>query len=108
MAGLRPRILIVDDHDGFRTVARTLLEDDGFEVVGEVADGAGAIAAASTLRPGIVLLDVHLPDVDGFAGSDQLAALPAPAGGGADLEPADQRPAPPPPKESCGRLPGEA
>jgi len=78
MAGMRPRILIVDDHAGFRAVARALLEDDGFDIVGEAADAAGAVVAASTLRPGIVLLDVHLPDADGFAASQQLAALPAP------------------------------
>src|SRR5829696_1999551 len=78
MADMRPRILIVDDHDGFRAVARAMLEGDGFEIVGEAADAAGAIVAASTLRPSIVLLDVHLPDGDGFAASEQLAALPVP------------------------------
>ena len=78
MADMRPRILIVDDHDGFRAVARALLEDDGFEVVGEAADAAAAVVAATNLHPSIVLLDVHLPDTDGFAASAQLAALPAP------------------------------
>jgi DNA-binding NarL/FixJ family response regulator len=71
-------ILIVDDHEGFRAVARTMLEADGFDVVGEAADGAGAVAAVSRLRPGVVLLDVHLPDMDGFAVSVRLAALAAP------------------------------
>lgn len=78
MAGMRPRILIVDDHDGFRAVARAMLEGDGFEIVGEAVDAAGAIIAASSLGPTVVLLDVHLPDADGFAASEQLAALPAP------------------------------
>jgi DNA-binding NarL/FixJ family response regulator len=71
-------ILIVDDHEGFRAVARTMLEADGFVVIGEAADGTGAIAAATSLRPGVVLLDVHLPDMDGFAVSVRLAALAAP------------------------------
>jgi DNA-binding NarL/FixJ family response regulator len=75
---VRPRVLIVDDHDGFRAVARSMLEDDGFEVIGEAVDGGTAVAATRALRPGIVLLDVHLPDADGFAVSEQLAALPTP------------------------------
>jgi DNA-binding NarL/FixJ family response regulator len=59
-------VLIVDDHAGFRLSARRILEADGYEVVGEAADGRAAIAAAERLKPGIVLLDVNLPDVDGF------------------------------------------
>jgi CheY-like chemotaxis protein len=59
-------VLIVDDHDGFRRDARAMLEADGFEVVGEAADGESAVAAAARLRPGLVLLDVQLPDLDGF------------------------------------------
>jgi DNA-binding NarL/FixJ family response regulator len=67
-------VLIVDDHAEFRAFARTLLQAEGFEVVGEVPDGASALAAARTLRPEIVLLDIQLPDVDGFAVCEQLAA----------------------------------
>ena len=75
---MRPRVLIVDDHPGFRAVARVMLEGDGFDVVGEAVDGADAVRAASLLEPGIVLLDVHLPDSDGFAVSAALAELPRP------------------------------
>lgn len=71
-------MLIVDDHEGFRSVARAMLEADGFEVVGEAADGESAVEASTSLRPDIVLLDVHLPGADGFAVSRLLAALPAP------------------------------
>jgi DNA-binding NarL/FixJ family response regulator len=60
-------VLIVDDHPSFRRTARALLESEGFEVVGEAADGASAIEVATSLRPDVVLLDVHLPDIDGFA-----------------------------------------
>ena len=42
MAAMRPRILIVDDHDGFRAVARAMLEDEGFEGVDEAVDGEDA------------------------------------------------------------------
>ncbi len=65
-------VLIVDDHDGFRTVARRLLEDCGYQVVGEARDGATALATARRLRPGAVLLDIQLPDMDGFDVAAQL------------------------------------
>jgi DNA-binding NarL/FixJ family response regulator len=60
------RVLIVDDHASFRSAARLLLEHDGFVVVGEAPDGASGLRAVSALDPDVVLLDVNLPDVDGF------------------------------------------
>jgi len=72
------RVLIVDDHDGFRAVARALLEREGFVVVAEAADGAEAVAEAERVAPDVVLLDVHLPDQDGFEVSKKLALLPDP------------------------------
>jgi DNA-binding NarL/FixJ family response regulator len=68
------RVMVVDDHDGFRAVARRLLEADGWQVVGEAADGGTAIEAAAALRPDLVLLDIGLPDLDGFAVAERLAA----------------------------------
>jgi DNA-binding NarL/FixJ family response regulator len=67
-------VLIVDDHAGFRAAARALLEDAGFEVVGEADDGASALDAARTLRPEIVLLDIQLPDLNGFDVAARLGA----------------------------------
>jgi two-component system nitrate/nitrite response regulator NarL len=67
-------VLIVDDHAPFRAAARLLLERAGFEVVGESADAAGALAAADALRPAIVLVDIGLPDGDGFEVAERLAA----------------------------------
>jgi DNA-binding NarL/FixJ family response regulator len=77
--GVGPTVLIVDDHADFRAFARTLLEAGGFEVVGEARDGASALSAARRLKPALVLLDVQLPDIDGFAVCEQLASdVPAP------------------------------
>ena len=66
-------VLIVDDHEGFRRFARRLLEAGGLTVIGEAADGASAIAAAEELDPDLVLLDVMLPDGDGFAVAERIA-----------------------------------
>ena len=74
----RLRVLVVDDHEGFRAVARALLERDGLKVVAEAADGSSALEAALDVEPDVVLLDVHLPDLDGFEVSRRLAALPRP------------------------------
>jgi DNA-binding NarL/FixJ family response regulator len=66
--------LIVDDHRLFRSTARLLLEAEGFEVIGEAADGAAAVAEAHRLHPDLVVLDVQLPDTTGFDVSHTLRA----------------------------------
>jgi CheY-like chemotaxis protein len=72
---LRPtRVLIVDDHAAFRSIARQILSADGFLTVGVAADGAEAIRACGELCPDVVLLDVQLPDIDGFAVAAVLTA----------------------------------
>jgi DNA-binding NarL/FixJ family response regulator len=71
-------VLIVDDHEAFRVRARELLEQEGFSVVGEAADGRAAIEASARLHPSVVLLDIQLPDLDGFAVAEQLARLEDP------------------------------
>jgi DNA-binding NarL/FixJ family response regulator len=70
---MSPTLLIVDDHEGFRSFARELLQADGFDVVGEVGNGRAAIRAARELQPEVVLVDVVLPDLDGFAVCARLA-----------------------------------
>jgi len=67
-------VLIVDDHPSFRASARRMLEADGYEVVGEAADGTSAIDATRELQPDLVLLDIRLPDVDGLQVAERLAA----------------------------------
>jgi DNA-binding NarL/FixJ family response regulator len=74
------RVLIVDDHPSFRASARRLLEAEGFAVVGEAGDAAEALARAAELDPELILLDVQLPDLDGFEVARRLTAVPgAPA-----------------------------
>jgi DNA-binding NarL/FixJ family response regulator len=67
-------VLIVDDHPSFRSSARRMLEDAGYVVVGEAQDGESALAAAEDLRPAVVLVDVQLPDLNGFEVSLRLTA----------------------------------
>src|SRR5215204_5461826 len=72
MCAVPKTVLIVDDHPSFRVTARAVLEAEGFEVVGEAADGATAIEEAMRLKPDVMLLDVQLPDMDGFAVAEAL------------------------------------
>jgi DNA-binding NarL/FixJ family response regulator len=69
-------VLIVDDNPRFRARARRRLEDDGWNVVAEAADGASALTTARRHQPDIVLLDIGLPDVSGLAVAEQLAREP--------------------------------
>jgi DNA-binding NarL/FixJ family response regulator len=66
-------VLIVDDHARFRRSARALLEFEGFEVVGEATNGEEGVALARRLAPEALLLDVQLPDIDGFEVADRVA-----------------------------------
>ena len=77
--GVGVRVLIVDDHDGFRRLAGRLLKAAGYVVVGEASDAASALAAVDELRPDLVLLDVLLPDASGFVVADLIAARAQPS-----------------------------
>jgi DNA-binding NarL/FixJ family response regulator len=66
MRSMGRTVLIVDDHPSFRASARAMLESEGFDVVGEAEDGAGAIDAVASFGPEILVLDVQLPDMTGF------------------------------------------
>jgi DNA-binding NarL/FixJ family response regulator len=66
-------VLIVDDHAPFRALARSLLQLEGFEVVGEAADAMSALDAVGRLHPSVVVLDIQLPDLDGFEVARRLS-----------------------------------
>lgn len=73
------RIALADDNSGARIRLRRLLElHQGFEVVGEAADGQEAIALARELRPDIMLIDLHMPGLDGYTAACSIVReLPA-------------------------------
>ena len=70
---MRPRIVIVDDDPTFLRTARRVLEAQGFDVVGEASNGLDGVTATTRLGPDIVLVDVNLPDIDGFEVADRVA-----------------------------------
>jgi DNA-binding NarL/FixJ family response regulator len=72
------RVLIVDDNGAFRAAARQLLERAGFSVVAEAGSGAGGVEEARAHRPDVAIVDVQLPDVDGFEVAERLAELDVP------------------------------
>jgi CheY-like chemotaxis protein len=74
-----PTALVVDDHEGFRAFARLILESAGFSVT-EAATGAEAASAAAAIEPQLVLLDIQLPDTDGFEVARRLTAEEGPTG----------------------------
>ncbi|HSC90182.1 MAG TPA: response regulator transcription factor [Gaiellaceae bacterium] len=71
---MRPRIVIVDDDPSFLATVRLVLEAEGFTVVGEALTGLDGVAAAAELHPDLVLVDVNLPDIDGFEVAERLMA----------------------------------
>ena len=68
------QVIVVDDHPSFRSCARALLNAEGFEVVGEAEDGAAALALVGELEAELVLLDIQLPDINGFEVASRLLA----------------------------------
>ena len=67
------RVLIADDNDGFRRVLGLYLaEQEGVEIVGEATEGVNAIALAEKLKPDLVLMDLEMPDADGFEATREV------------------------------------
>lgn len=72
------RVLIVDDHRGFRQLARRLVQEVGLDFAGEASSGVEALREERRLKPDIVLLDIQLPDLDGFVVARSLRAVAVP------------------------------
>lgn len=68
-------VVVVDDDPSFLATVRLLLESEGFDVVGEAETGAAGVETATTLHPDVVLVDVNLPDIDGFQVAERLGRL---------------------------------
>jgi CheY-like chemotaxis protein len=66
-------LLIVDDHDSYRSFLTTMLEGQTLTVCGSAEDGEKALEAVDELHPDLVLLDIQLPGIDGFAVADRIA-----------------------------------
>ena len=69
------RVLIVDDHDLFRTGLRTLLESEGVDVVGEAAAGGDAIRIVRELAPDVVVMDLNMPQMTGVEATRQIVSV---------------------------------
>ena len=69
----RTRVLIAEDEALIRLDLREMLEEEGFDVVGEVADGASAVRLARELAPDLVILDVKMPVMDGIEAAEEIS-----------------------------------
>ncbi|MEX2103599.1 MAG: response regulator transcription factor [Gaiellaceae bacterium] len=69
------RVVIVDDHDLFRTGLKNLLEEQGVQVIGEAANGRDALRLVSELAPDVVIMDLNMPGISGVDTTRQLAAV---------------------------------
>jgi len=69
------RVLLVDDHDLFRTGLRSLLEEQGVEIVGEAADGSAALHLTAELAPEVVVMDLNMPGMNGVEATRQITTM---------------------------------
>jgi DNA-binding NarL/FixJ family response regulator len=69
------RVLLVDDHDLFRTGLRNLLEERGVQITGEAATGEEAVRLVRELAPDVVIMDLHMPGIAGIEAIRQIAAI---------------------------------
>ena len=68
-------IVIADDFAAFRRFVRSKLQENGFQNVAEASDGVEAVAKAADLQPGLVLLDIGMPNLDGIKAAEQIRSI---------------------------------
>jgi DNA-binding NarL/FixJ family response regulator len=73
--GLSPRVLLVDDHDLFRTGLRNLLEEQGILIVGEADSGTEALKKIREVAPDVVVMDLNMPGISGVEATRQIAMV---------------------------------
>ncbi|HEX7083428.1 MAG TPA: response regulator transcription factor [Gaiellaceae bacterium] len=71
----QPRVLLVDDHDLFRTGLRNLLEEQGVQVVGECGNGTDALRLVRELAPDVVVMDLNMPGISGVEATRQISMI---------------------------------
>ncbi len=69
------RVVLVDDHDLFRTGLRNLLEEQGLLVVGEAGSGAEAVRIVGELAPDVVVMDLNMPEMGGIEATRHITAM---------------------------------
>jgi len=69
---MRPTVVLADDDHRFRSIVRSLLEDDGYRVVAEAADAEGTLEAAARLQPDVVVVDLVMEGSDGLSTVEEL------------------------------------
>jgi DNA-binding NarL/FixJ family response regulator len=72
---ISPRVLLVDDHDLFRTGLRTLLEEQGVDIVGEADNGTKALEQIRAVAPEVVVMDLNMPGISGVEATRQIAMI---------------------------------
>jgi DNA-binding NarL/FixJ family response regulator len=70
-----PRVLLVDDHDLFRTGLRTLLEEQGVDIVGEAQSGTQALSAVREVAPDVIVMDLNMPGISGVEAIRQMTMI---------------------------------
>ena len=71
----KPSVVVVDDDAMMREMLKLILHSDDYRVIGEAANGKNAIALCEKLKPDLVLLDIHMPEMGGFEALDEIRKI---------------------------------
>jgi len=71
----KPSVLVVDDDHMMREMLKLILHSDDYQVLGEAANGKSAIALCANLKPGLVLLDINMPEMDGLQALEEIRKI---------------------------------